>query len=75
VLRASRDSRWDAELTSNPWFGGREWGMAKPPMAPYLTTTLGKKCCSLCRMVFTKDMKPSLSKAFAEHIRTKHRSP
>jgi hypothetical protein len=35
-----------------------------------------KKRCSVCHEEFTADAKPSLSKAFAQHVREKHqRSP
>jgi hypothetical protein len=47
-------------------------GRAKIP--PYLTTVSGKKCCSVCGLEFPKGVKPSLSKAFAEHIRKIHKA-
>jgi len=47
--------------------------MRREKIPPYLTTVLGKKRCSACGMVFPKDSKPSLSKAFAEHVRSVHK--
>ena len=46
--------------------------MSRPQLPPYLFTRLGKKECSICRKVFPKDSKPSISKAFAEHVRQAH---
>jgi hypothetical protein len=46
--------------------------MSRPNLPPYLFTRLGKKECSICRKVFPKDSKPSISKAFAEHVRVVH---
>lgn len=47
--------------------------MRKSGIAPYLTTAMGKKCCSACGQVFPKGVKPSLSRAFAEHVRKVHK--
>src|SRR5690348_7475062 len=47
--------------------------MRREKIPPYLTTVLGKKRCSACGLVFPKDSKPSLSKAFAEHVRSVHK--
>lgn len=47
--------------------------MHRQKIPPYLTTVLGKKRCSVCGLVFPKDSKPSLSKAFAEHVRNAHK--
>ena len=43
------------------------------PIPPYLTTSHSQKRCSKCGEVFPKDSKPSISKAFAEHVKAAHR--
>lgn len=48
--------------------------MAHKQMSAHLMTTLGKKHCSICKEMFAKDAKPSLSQAFAEHVRREHKS-
>jgi hypothetical protein len=40
---------------------------------PYLTTVSEKKVCSVCGLEFPKDSKPSVSRAFAEHVRKIHK--
>ena len=40
---------------------------------PHLIKRNGEKCCSVCKKVFTADSKPSVSKAFVEHVRNEHR--
>jgi hypothetical protein len=47
--------------------------MGRQKLPPYLTTVMGKKRCSACGLEFPKNSKPSLSKAFAEHIRKVHK--
>jgi hypothetical protein len=47
--------------------------MPRPNLPPYLTTVTGKKRCSACGIEFPKDCKPSVSKAFAEHVRKVHK--
>jgi len=47
--------------------------MRRSNLPPYLTTVMGKKRCSACDMEFPKDSRPSVSKAFAEHVRKAHR--
>ena len=47
--------------------------MATSKLPAYLLTRLGKKECSLCGKVFPQDVKPSLGKAFAEHVREEHK--
>lgn len=39
----------------------------------YLTTKLGKKQCSAFGLEFPLDSKPSISRAFAAHVREAHR--
>jgi hypothetical protein len=47
-------------------------GMAKSSPAPYLANDHGLKRCSLCGYPFDLDVKPSMSEAFAEHLRKAH---
>ena len=46
--------------------------MSRKHMPPYLITVKGTKKCSLCDEPFSDDSKPSVSKAFASHVRTAH---
>jgi hypothetical protein len=46
--------------------------MLRKHMPPHLVTVRGVKKCSLCSERFPEDAKPSLSKAFAAHVRTVH---
>jgi len=43
-----------------------------PYLPPHLIERNGIKICSTCRLAFSTDSKPSISKAFAAHIRAKH---
>ena len=43
----------------------------KPP--PQLIERDGKKYCSSCGLHFAFDAKPTISKAFVEHVRQDHR--
>jgi hypothetical protein len=47
--------------------------MPKSKLPAHLITVLGVKRCSLCKEAFAKDVKPSLSQAFAEHVRSLHK--
>jgi hypothetical protein len=48
--------------------------MPKPNLPPHLVTDSGEiKLCSHCRKEFPADSKPSLSKAFAAHVRNEHK--
>lgn len=47
--------------------------MTERNLPPYLQTVLGVKKCSACDQVFPKDAKPSLSQAFATHVREVHK--
>jgi hypothetical protein len=47
--------------------------MSRPKLPAHLLTRLGKKACSLCGQVFPKNVQPSLSKAFAKHVREQHK--
>jgi hypothetical protein len=42
-------------------------------LPPHLVSNGDVKRCSECGVPFSNDVKPSLSKAFAEHIRTAHK--
>ena len=46
--------------------------MPKAPLPPHLIERDAVKQCSDCGEKFTADSKPSLSKAFAKHVREKH---
>ena len=48
--------------------------MQRANLPAYLTTVNGKKVCSVCGLHFPKDSKPSISKAFALHVRETHRA-
>lgn len=39
------------------------------PFPPHLIDSEGEKCYSACKKVFPIDSKPSISKAFAQHVR------
>jgi hypothetical protein len=47
--------------------------MIRKKMAAHLKTVMGKKRCSICNKIFSNEVKPSLSKAFAEHVRQEHK--
>jgi hypothetical protein len=47
--------------------------MSDKKMAPHLVDRGGEKGCSACSMIFKADVTPSISRAFAEHIRQVHR--
>lgn len=42
-------------------------------VGPHLTTVDEIKCCSICQKQFPEDSKPSISKAFATHVREEHK--
>jgi hypothetical protein len=46
--------------------------MPLPKIGAHLTTKDGVKCCSMCGKHFPQDAKPSISKAFAAHVREEH---
>jgi hypothetical protein len=54
----------EAEMTTNP-------------LPPHLLASSrdGTKKCSLCGELFSKDSKPSLSRAFSDHVKAVHREP
>ena len=43
-------------------------------LPPHLVERDGEKLCSACGAVMPADAKPSLSKAFVEHVRQMHKS-
>lgn len=46
-----------------------------PRVGPHLKTIDDVKYCSLCNKAFPEDSKPSISKAFAAHVRQDHKKP
>ena len=46
--------------------------IGEPKLLPHLIDDRGAKRCSICKMPFRPDAKPSLSTAFAEHVLHKH---
>lgn len=46
--------------------------MPTKKMPPHLIEVNRRKRCSECGKVFSPDSKPSLSKAFAQHVRSEH---
>jgi hypothetical protein len=46
--------------------------MNKPGVGPHLVPKPHSKQCSVCGKEFQLDVKPSLSQAFAEHVRKQH---
>jgi hypothetical protein len=47
--------------------------MVRKRLPAHLVTSNEVKRCSLCNKEFTADAKPSLSKAFAQHVKQVHR--
>ena len=47
--------------------------MSTTKLPPHLIDYQGAKRCSVCKMPFPTDVKPSLSTAFAEHVVKAHR--
>ncbi len=47
--------------------------MARKRIQPHLIDYQGAKRCSICKMPFPPDAKPSQDEAFAEHVRKAHR--
>ena len=50
-------------------------GMSARIGAHLKTTEDDVKCCSMCGKKFPEDSKPSISKAFAAHVREEHQRP
>lgn len=48
--------------------------MPKSLLPPHLISFGTVKRCSECETIFDKDAKPSVSRAFADHVRKKHRA-
>lgn len=48
--------------------------MPKSLLPPHLISVGAMKRCSECETTFDKGAKPSLSRAFADHVRNKHRA-
>jgi hypothetical protein len=48
--------------------------MSKPRPQPHLIDDQGAKRCSICKMPFPPDSRPSVNTAFAEHVLKVHRS-
>ena len=48
--------------------------MPKSLLPLHLITSNREKRCSECGLVFDKDAKPSVSRAFADHVRKDHRA-
>jgi hypothetical protein len=42
--------------------------MPKMQLPPHLVSVLGKKQCSLCKLVFDEEVEPSLGAAFRAHV-------
>ena len=53
--------------------GGRLKSMAFPILPPYLIRHGAEKRCSVCGAVFGKYVKPTISRAFREHVEKEHR--
>jgi len=47
--------------------------MLRNKLPAYLTTVLGKKCCSACGKIFERNTVRSMGAAFAEHVKHAHR--
>ena len=45
----------------------------KAQLPPHLITLLGKKYCSVCKLQFDSNTKPSLGAAFKLHVLSDHR--
>jgi len=65
----------DFFVTGGLFLEGKMLVMPKTSLRPYLVSSGGAKCCSVCQQVFLKDAKPSMRKAFAEHARKVHLKP
>lgn len=48
--------------------------MKLPSLPPYLISKGDQKQCSVCGATFEKHVKPSLSRAFREHVEREHRT-
>jgi hypothetical protein len=46
--------------------------MRESSIGPHLVPKHNVKLCSVCKKEFPLDVKPSLSQAFAEHVRKEH---
>jgi hypothetical protein len=51
----------------------REWLALRANYPPHLVLRNGVLQCSACGQPFSRDLKPSLSRLYAEHVYTKHR--
>lgn len=49
-------------------------GMAHKRTPPHLIDYQGARRCSVCKMPFPPDAKPSQEETFAEHVRKAHRA-
>jgi hypothetical protein len=49
--------------------------MKFPSLPPYLISKGDQKQCSACGATFGKHVKPSISRAFREHVEKEHRVP
>jgi hypothetical protein len=46
--------------------------LTEPKLLPHLVDYQGAKRCSVCKMLFPPDARPSMSTAFAEHVLKAH---